>query len=313
MFSFVQLEYIVALDIFGNFKIASEHCFVTQPTMSMQVKKLEEDLGVVLFDRSKQPVIPTEIGRVIIEQARKILSERDKIGELVDLHQNEIQGELHIGVIPTVAPYLLPLFIMELNQKYPKLFIHVHEMITEDLITSLRREMVDVGILVTPVSYSQIVSQPLYYEEIAVYVSPGHPFYHLDKIAQDQLDNSEMWMLREGHCFRSQSLNLCTDQKRSDKAHKFTFETGSIETLIKMVDLQGGYTLIPEMAISNIPPEKRDQVKWIEGKSQVREISIAVYRNYAKQRLVEILKKSIKAELPGSMLDRQERQVVEWQ
>ncbi len=313
MFSFVQLEYIVALSTFGNFKIASEHCFVTQPTMSMQVKKMEEELGVVLFDRSKQPVMPTDIGRVVIEQARKILSERNKLGELVDLHQNEIQGELHLGVIPSVAPYLLPLFIMELNDKYPHLFIHVHEMMTEELINSLRREIIDVGILVTPVSYKQIETQPLYYEEIAVYVSPNHPYYHLDQIAQNQLDNEEMWMLREGHCFRSQSLNLCSEQKRSDKVRRFTFETGSIETLIKMVDLQGGYTLIPEMAISNIPPEKRDQVKWIGGKSQVREVSIAVYRNYAKQRLVEILVESIKSELPASMLKRVERQVVEWQ
>lgn len=186
-------------------------------------------------------------------------------------------------------------------------------MITTDLIAGLRKETIDVAILVTPVDYKQIVTDPLYYEEIAIYVSPDHPFFHLDQIPQDRLDSEEMWMLREGHCFRSQSLNLCGGQKQADKERKFSFETGSIETLIKMVDLQGGYTLIPEMVISNISPEKRDQVKWIQGKTQVREVSIATYRNYAKQRLVQVLEKTIKSVLPASMLDRKEGQVVEWQ
>lgn len=313
MFSFVQLEYIIALDTYGNFKVASEHCFVTQPTLSMQIKKMEEELGVVLFDRSKQPVVPTDIGRVVVAQARTIISERDKLGELVDIHQNEIQGELHLGVIPSISPYLIPLFIMELHQKYPRLSIHIHEMITEELITALRKEILDVAILVTPVNFRQIITHPLYYEDIAIYVSPDHPFYTMDHIPIKELRGEDMWTLREGHCFRNQSLNLCKGHQNKPDHRRFSFETSSIETLIKMVDLQGGYTLIPEMVISNISPEKRDQVKWISGAPQMREVSMATFRNFSKQRLVKVLEKTIKSVLPASMLKRKEGQVVEWQ
>ena len=312
MFSFIQLEYVSALANYGNFKIASEHCFVTQPTMSMQIKKMEQDLGVLLFDRSKQPVIPTPVGQEVIDQARIILSERDKLIEIVATHQNEIHGELHLGVIHSIAPYLLPLFIMDLHQNYPQLHIHVHEMITDDLINALRMETIDVAILVTPIDFRQINSRPVYYEEIAVYVSPDHKFYGMDTIPGDLLDGEDIWMLREGHCFRDQTLNLCSNQMNAIKNRKFTFETGSIETLIKMVDLQGGYTLIPEMVISNISPEKRDQVKWIEGEARMREVSIATFRNYAKQRLVNVLENSIQSALPASMLSRKVGQVVEW-
>lgn len=312
MFSFIQLEYVIALATYGNFKIASEHCFVTQPTMSMQIKKMEQDLGVLLFDRSKQPVIATPVGQIVIDQARIILSERDKLTEIVATHQNEIQGELHLGVIHSIAPFLLPLFIMELHQNYPQLHVHVHEMITEDLIQALRMETIDVAILVTPVDYKQIITTPIYYEEIAVYVSPNHHFYTLESIPEKLLDGEDMWMLREGHCFRDQTLNLCSNPHRSLKNKRFTFETGSIETLIKMVDLQGGYTLIPEMVISNISPEKRDQIKWIEGEAKMREVSIATYRNYAKLRLVKILENTIQTAIPSRMLSRKSGQVVEW-
>ncbi len=313
MFSLVQLEYIIALDTYGNFKIASEHCFVTQPTLSMQVKKMEEELGVVLFDRSKHPVVATDIGRVVIAQARTIIFERDKLAEMVDIHQNEIQGELHLGVIPSISPYLLPLFIVELHQKYPRLSIHIHEMVTEELITALRKEILDVAILVTPVNFRQIVTHPIYYEDIALYVSPDHPFYSKDSVPITALKGEDMWTLREGHCFRSQSLNLCQGHQGKSDNRRFSFETSSIETLIKMVDLQGGYTLIPEMVISNISPEKRDQVKWISGEAQMREVSIATFRNFAKQRLVKVLEKTIKSALPASMLERKDGQVVEWQ
>lgn len=312
MFSLVQLEYVIALATYGNFKVASEHCYVTQPTLSMQIKKMEQDLGVILFDRSKHPVVPTPVGRDVITQARMILSERDKLTEIVNTHQNEVQGELHLGVIPSVGPYLLPLFIMELNQKYPQLYIHVHEMITDDLVRSLRNETIDVAILVTPVDYKQIVTNPLYYEEIGVYVSPDHPFYDLDRVPQDHLNSEEMWMLREGHCFRSQSLNLCGGQNQLGGNRKFSFETGSIETLIKMVDLQGGYTLIPEMVVANIAPEKRDQIKWIGGEPKVREVSIAIFRNFAKQRLVHVLETAVRSALPEKMLTQKSGQVVEW-
>lgn len=312
MFSFSQLEYIVALDTHGNFKIASEHCYITQPTLSMQIKKMEEELGVVLFDRSKQPVIPTDIGKDVIAQARIILTERDKVQEIVDVHQDQIQGDLHLGVIPSVAPYLVPLFIVEMNKKHPNLFIHVHDMLTEELIGALRKEVIDVAILVTPIESKQILTRALYYEEIALYVSSDHSFYTMDKISLEQLNRNEMWMLREGHCFRNQSLNLCGAAEAEQGERRFAFETGSIETLMKMVDLQGGYTLIPEMVISNIPPEKRGGIKWLGGNSPHREVSIAVYRNLSKRRRIQALENTIKSSIPSSMLELSNGEIVHW-
>src|SRR5699024_673607 len=187
MFSFAQLEYAVALDTFQNFKRASEHCYVTQPTLSMQIKKLEDSLGVILFDRSKMPVVTTDIGAAFVLQARKILSERDKMQELIDVFNDQIQGELHLGVIPSIASHLLPLFIVERNSNYPDLKIFAHEMVTGQVVAGLKNEILDVGILVTPADYKQIDTMPLYYEEIGVYVSPDHPFYTLENVPVERL------------------------------------------------------------------------------------------------------------------------------
>lgn len=312
MFSFAQLEYAVALDSLGNFQAAADKCFVTQPTLSMQIKKLENDLGIMLFDRSKKPVRTTEIGISFIKQARKILSERDHLFDIMDSFQNKIEGTLNLGIIPSVSPYLLPLFIVEFNEKYPGLTINVHEMLTDQLLDSLKNETIDVGILVTPIEDRRVEYEPLYYEEIATYVSEDHPFFKLDKVPHDQLKRNDIWTLKAGHCFRDQTLNLCGESNIDLSKRKFSFESSSIETLIKMVDLQGGFTLIPELIISNISPEKRNQVKWIEGKSPVREVSVITYRNYAKKRLVNLLRNEIKSSLPKFMLKKSRGNIVEW-
>jgi len=313
MFSFAQLEYAIALDTFKNFKRASEHCYVTQPTLSMQIKKLEDSLGVILFDRSKMPVVTTDIGTEFIKQARTILRERDKMSELIDVFNDQIKGELHLGVIPSVAAHLLPLFIVELNLKYPDLNIFVHEMVTDQVVAGLKNEVLDVGIIVTPADYKQIDTQPLYYEEIGLYVSEDHPFYQMDKVAVDQLQTRDMWMLKEGHCFRNQSLNLCGGSDEDHQEKRFWFESSSIETLVKMVDLQGGFTLIPELMVESIAAERHPQIKWMSGQPPVREVSLATYRNFTKRRMVDVLVETIKNVLPGRMLEKKTGNVVEWQ
>lgn len=313
MFSFAQLEYAIALDTFKNFKRASEHCYVTQPTLSMQIKKLEDSLGVVLFDRSKMPVVTTDIGTEFIKQARTILRERDKMSELIDVFNDQIKGELHLGVIPSVASHLLPLFIVELNSKYPDLNIFVHEMVTDQVVAGLKNEVLDVGIIVTPADYKQIDTQPLYYEEIGLYVSKDHPFYQREKVGVDQLQTRDMWMLKEGHCFRNQSLNLCGGNDDDQQEKRFWFESSSIETLVKMVDLQGGFTLIPELMVESISAERHPQIKWMSGKPPVREVSLATYRNFTKRRMVDVLVDTIKNVLPPRMLEMKKSNVVEWQ
>ncbi|GAA5220552.1 hydrogen peroxide-inducible genes activator [Membranihabitans marinus] len=312
MFSFAQLEYVIALHTYGNFQLAADKCFVTQPTLSMQIKKLERDLNIILFDRSKKPVKPTDIGLAFIQQARIILSERDHLHDVLDSFQNKIEGVLELGIIPSVSPYLLPLFIVEFNKKFPKLVINVHEMMTMQLIEALKKETIDAAILVTPIHDDQIECDALYYEEIAVYVSENHEFMDLEKIPQKDLNRNDIWTLKTGHCFRDQTLNLCGRDSFHSEHRQFTFESGAIETLIKMVDLQGGFTLIPELLIGNIQPEHRNRVKWIAGDAPVREVSVATYRNYAKKRLIEYLRNEIRKSLPDFMLKKNRGKVVEW-
>ena len=245
MHSLVQLEYIVAVDTYQQFSIAADKCFVTQPTLSMQIKKLENDLDVIIFDRSKQPVIPTEIGKKIIEQARLILAESKKINEIVQSSKQTVSGELKIGIIPSVAPYLE---------------VKIKELITEDILEELDKELLDVGIISTPVPSGGFNEVPLYYEQVFIYCHPSHPFYSKKNITLKELSEQNVWLLSQGHCFRSQVINICALKDNSAQL-PFSYESASIETLIKMVDKEGGLTLIPELAIKDLTPTKQKGVK----------------------------------------------------
>jgi len=209
MISLIQLEYIIAVDTYRHFVTASEKCFVTQPTLSMQIKKLEEELGVIIFDRSKQPIIPTEIGKKIIEQARIVVAESNNITEIINTHNNSISGELTIGIIPSLAPYLLPLFIGDFNRKYPDVKVKILELLTEEIIIELKKDTIDVGILVTPLSEKGIIEQPLFYEEMLLYINKNHAFSKKENINPIELASSDLCLLNKGHCFRSQVINLC--------------------------------------------------------------------------------------------------------
>ncbi|MCR6720002.1 MAG: LysR substrate-binding domain-containing protein [Chitinophagaceae bacterium] len=209
----VQLEYIIAVDTWRHFATAAEHCFVTQPTLSMQIQKLESELGVIIFDRSKQPVVPTEAGIEIIETARRILREKDSLLETVQRHKGLLTGELRIGIIPTLAPYLLPLFIQSFTQKYPHVRLVVHEMMTELIITRLREGKLDAGLLVTPLQEPGITEHVLFYEELMAYVSRRNEMYEKTYVLPQDIDANKLWLLEEGHCFRSQIVNLCELKK----------------------------------------------------------------------------------------------------
>jgi LysR family hydrogen peroxide-inducible transcriptional activator len=240
----VQLEYIVAVDTYRSFVGAAEKCFVTQPTLSMQVQKLEEMLKVKLFDRSKQPVVPTEIGAQIVAQARIILQESLKIKEIINSQQQEIIGELRIGIIPTVAPYLLPQVIAAMMEKYPELKLLIWEYTTEDIIHHIKTGVLDCGILATPLGDPAIDENPLYYESFVTYISKNSKLYKKKSIDADDLEDENIWLLNEGHCMRSQVLNICRSTK-DNRLQGLTYNTGSVETLIRMVDRNDGATLIP--------------------------------------------------------------------
>lgn len=296
--TFVQLEYIVAVDTWRHFATAAGQCFVTQPTLSMQIQKLEEELGFKIFDRSKQPVVPTEAGLEVIEHARRVLQERNNLLETVQLRKGVLTGELRIGIIPTLAPYLLPLFIQPFTKKYPSVRLVVHEMMTDLIITRLREGKIDAGILVTPLQEPGISEHVLFYEELMAYVSKQNSVYEKTYVLPQDIDPNKLWLLEEGHCFRSQIVNLCELKKMSRENSHFDYEAGSIETLRRMVEMYDGITIIPELATLDMPARQQQLIRHFRKPAPMREVSLVVHRNLVKQRLIRVLKQQILDTVP---------------
>ncbi len=312
MITLIQMEYAVAVDTHRNFAKAAETCFVTQPTLSMQLKKMEEELGLLLFDRSKQPVIPTEAGKSIIEQARLVLQESKKLQQLAREVKTGLSGELRIGIIPTIAPYLLPLFAGRYKQRYPEVHMKVEELITERIEEKLQKDQLDAGILVTPLHNKAIIEQPLYYEEMQIYSNRRHPLIKKPVIRVKDIASPELWLLSDGHCFRSQVINLCDLQNMESDTLPFDYAGGAIDTLIKIIDKEGGFTLIPELAGRELTGERRKQLRHFNDKIPLREVSLVYTRQFAKTRLMASLAACIQKSVPGFMLDATRGSLVEW-
>ncbi len=305
----VQLEYIVAVDTYRSFVSAADKCFVTQPTLSMQVQKLEEFLNVKIFDRSKQPIIPTEIGSQIIEQARIVLQENKKIKEIISSQQQEVTGELKIGIIPTIAPYLLPEVIAAMLQKYPDLKLLIWEYTTEDIIHHLKTGVIDCGILATPLVDINISETPLYYENFVSYISKNSKLFKKKTIDANDLEDENIWLLNEGHCMRTQVLNICRSTK-NNRLQSLTYNTGSVETLIRMVDVNDGATLLPELALADLSAKQLSKVRYFKSPEPVREISLVTHKNFIKKRMLNALKEEILEIIPKTMKQRKKKDVI---
>ena len=312
MITLTQLEYIVAIDEYRHFATAAEKCFVTQPTLSMQIKKLEDELGVIIFDRSRQPVVPTDLGAKLIEQARMTLSATQRIKEIIQEEQQEVEGTLKIGIIPTLAPYLLPVFIGPYIRKYPAVKVEVEELVSEEIIRRLKRDMLDVGLFVTPYHDEKIVERPVFYEEMLVYAHPDSELLKKKEVGHEDIVTSDIWMLGNGHCFRNQVVNLCEMSASQHKNLPFEFESNSLETLMRIVDVEGGFTLITELALQYMSPEKKKQVRSIANTKPLREVSVIYSRHFTKQRLITLLCDEIKSVVPAHMLKRDRGMIVEW-
>lgn len=299
--TFTQLQYIIAVDTYRHFAHAAAHCYVSQPTLSMQIHKAEELLGVKIFDRSRQPVIPTPLGAELIEQARRIIAEKNILEELVALRKGTVTGELKIGIIPTLAPYLLPLFVKGFTEKYPSVRLVVNELTTDSIVSQLRSGNIDMGILVTPLQETGIKEHVLFYEELMAYVSKKSAAYKKTYMLPQDIDPNKLWLLEEGHCFRSQIVNLCELRKASRDATRFYYEAGSIETLRRLVDADDGITILPELAIMDMTAKQLKQVRYFKRPSPMREVSIAVHRDFVKKRLVEILTAEIMISIPAKI------------
>lgn len=306
----VQLEYIIALDNYRHFAIAAEKCFVTQPTLSMQIQKLEDTLGVILFDRSKHPIEPTEMGTQILEQARKIIAESKKISEIIDNEKHEVKGNVKIGVIPTLAPYLVPLFISSFVEKYPLINLQVSEHMTSDMLDLIKKDQIDIGLMVTPLNEESMKESPLFYEEFYAYVSHRHPLFDQKLVASSELNNEGLWILDEGHCYRSQMLNICNAKKADRFNNRVLYESGSLEALKKLVDRRGGYTLLPELFTLDLSKDERSKLRKFSDPVPTREVGLVVKKSYAKKKLLEAMHKEILENLPPIMISRKNTNVV---
>lgn len=308
--TFTQLEYIIAVDNARHFAKAAAQCFVSQPTLSMQIQKLEDELGIKIFDRSKQPVLPTEAGEAIILQARNIISETKAIHEIVQVQKGILHGRLALGIIPTLAPYLLPLFVSSFTKKYPHIKLVINELTTDLIIAKLREGKIDAGILVTPLQETGIKEDPLFYEELVTYVSKTNMAYKKNYVLASDIDPDKLWLLEEGHCFRSQIVNLCELKKKSQEGSHFEYEAGSIETLIRLVETNDGITIIPELAALNMSRRQQNQLRYFKSPAPVREISIATHRNQVKKRMIEALKAEILVAVPAKMEKNKKKKII---
>jgi len=305
-----HLKYILAVDAYRHFAKAAEKCFVTQPTLSMMIHKLEEELGVKIFDRSKQPVVPTEAGIIVIRQAKIVLQEVSRMNILISEMKGELKGELKLGIIPTVAPYLLPLFLNKFLKKYPHLKIKITELTTQQMIEQLKQHHLDAGILATPLNNDVLNEQTLYYEQFVVYASANEKMMKKKYLLPGDIDTNNLWLLEEGHCLRSQVLNLCELRKKELETSNLEYEAGSIETLKKIVDLNNGITILPELALKDLSAKDMKSVRHFKPPVPVREISIVTYRHFVKQSMIDVLKNEICNSIPEEMLTVKRKKVT---
>ena len=287
----IQLEYLLAVANYGSFSLAAEKCFVTQPSLSMQVKNLEEELGVIVLDRSKKPVLPTDAGLAVIRQAKEAVQAFAMVREVVSDLQNEISGTLRLGVIPTIAPYLLHRFIPDFVRKCPKVELQIREMMTGDIIRALDRDMLDAAIMAGGTS-PEGIREELFNDRFFAYVSTDHPLCQRSNIRIEDIDVRHLLLLSEGNCLRDQVIELCQAQKNI--ARQYSFESGSLETLMRIVDNTPNLiTIIPEMVADYIDEKHRPQVKTLAKGAASRKITIAVRRTYVKRSLIDALKESV--------------------
>jgi LysR family hydrogen peroxide-inducible transcriptional activator len=299
-----QLEYVIAVDNFRHFAKAAEICHVTQPTLSMMIQKLEEELNVKIFDRSKHPVEPTAIGKQVIEQARTSLRHFKQIREVVENEQNMVAGNFNLGIIPTVASYLVPILLYKHNAGYSEIDLTLKERTTSELVRELLNGTLDGGILAGPLNHPGLNEYPVYYEKFYAYVSPMDNSYNEREIDLEKVDISTVWLLENEHCLRGQIERLCKLKRNSESgnpAHTVRYESGSIDTLINVVDCNPGITIIPEMHAMGLSEEKQENLRAFKDLTAVREVSLVTSKEYVRKTMLNIILEIIRDSVPKSM------------
>jgi LysR family hydrogen peroxide-inducible transcriptional activator len=295
-----QLNYLLAVAEHKNFTVAANKSFVTQPTLSMQIQKLEDELDVIIFNRKKKPIELTPIGEKIIEQAKTIVNESNRITDIVEQQKGFIGGEFKIGIIPTITPTLLPFFLKSFLKKYPKVKLIIEELTTNEIIKKLADGHIDAAIAATPLENEAIKEKPLYYEPFVGFVSSNHRLYANKFITEDDLDLSDILLLEDGHCFKNSVINLCNAKIGMSNPH-FNLESGSISTLIKLSKEGLGMTLIPYLHTLDLSEEDKKYLRQFNQTVPAREVSIIYHKAQLKMQLIEALKDTIDGVIRGAI------------
>lgn len=311
--SITQLEYLLAVHRHKHFGRAAAECHVSQPSLSAQVQKVEDELGIVIFDRSKKPILTTDKGLKIIEQAKEVLRQHQSI-YLIATDEGQLRGSFHLGIIPTLAAYVLPLFVESFSRKYPEIQLKISEYKTQDIVRALQDDELDAGLLVTPLYNETLVERVLFYEDFYLFVSEGHPLHKRKFVNENDLDERSIWLLEEGHCFRDQVLKVCSLRADKPVLPNVQFESGNLETLMNLIRGGRGYTLLPHLATQNLhKKEKLTQLKRFNKPVPSREVSLVTSRSFMKAEVVEALEAEIISSLPPELrsLKKDQKQVVD--
>ncbi|MGB3774458.1 MAG: LysR substrate-binding domain-containing protein [Leeuwenhoekiella sp.] len=295
-----QLKYVLAVAENQNFTKAADKAFVTQPTLSMQIQKLEDELDVLIFDRGKKPIELTEIGRKIVDQARNIVNEANRIGDIVDQQKGYIGGEFKIGVIPTVMPTLLPMFLKTFIKKFPSVKLKIEELPTETILQKLEEGHLDAAIAATPLRIDHILERPLYYEPFVAYIPENHRLYGTAELQSSDLDLNDMLLLEDGHCFRDGVINLCKAY-RKESADNFSLESGSFETLIRLANEGLGMTLLPYLHTLEIKDIENKHLHHFTKPAPAREVSVLYHKSGLKMQIIEVLISTIASVVKGAI------------
>lgn len=284
----VQLEYLLAVANSGGFSSAAERCFVTQPTLSAQIRQLEDELGVVLFDRGRQPVVVTQQGEVVVEQARRAVAEFYRIKEALDEVRNLVAGRLVVGIIPTVAPWLLPRFVPAFRAQHPDVELIIKELRASEIVDTLSHDELDCAVMAAGTAPADYDEQELFDDRFFAYVSPRHRLSERSNVRVEDVEMEELLVLGKGHCLRDQVLELFAERRGEPMSIE-----GSVETLMRLVDEMSAVTVIPEMAVRYVPAGRLEQVKTLLRGAVGRKIVLVTRRNYVKASIIDALKASI--------------------
>ncbi|NNK81906.1 MAG: hydrogen peroxide-inducible genes activator [Flavobacteriaceae bacterium] len=295
-----QLYYVLAVAEHQNFTKAAEKCFVTQPTLSMQIQKLEDQLDVQIFDRSKKPIELTEIGKKIVLQAKNIVNEADRIQDIVDQQKGFIGGEFKLGIIPTIMPTLLPMFLKTFIKRYPKVKLVIEELTTEEIIQRIKDGNLDAAIAATPLENESIKERVIYFEPFVAYIPKHHKLYSESKIDANDLEIEDMLLLEDGHCFRDGIINLCKTLKQSGEEH-FQLESGSIEMLIKLANEGLGMTLLPYLHTIDLNDKQKENLRYFNEPTPAREVSLIYNKSELKMQIIEALQGVISGIIRGAI------------